>query len=171
MNDDFSNFKSAIDWSEPREVASEADAGFKPLGHGLFQAIDNAAHAYAIAPDTDSPIEVQFGGYLAGNLSRALNANGIGFKVGPPEPATHLTVFLCPQYVVGRFRYDFALLVNNRPAVLIECDGKEFHSSDEAIANDRGKDQRAAEIGALIRRYTGSSIYRDLKGCVDDAIS
>jgi len=171
MNDDFSNFKSAICWPKLEESLTIDTDGFRHIGVGLYQAIDNAAKAFVIAPNTESPIEVQFGGYLAGTLSRTLKEVGIEFEIGDPKPRLRPTVFLCPQYVVGKFRYDFALVVNGKAAVLIECDGKDFHSSDEAIANDRAKDLKAAEIGAVIRRYTGSQIFRDLKECANDAIA
>lgn len=171
MNDDFSNFKSAICWPKLEESLTISGTSELVYIKRYRRTIDNAAKAFVIAPNTESPIEVQFGGYLAGTLSRTLKEVGIEFEIGDPKPRLRPTVFLCPQYVVGKFRYDFALVVNGKAAVLIECDGKDFHSSDEAIANDRAKDLKAAEIGAVIRRYTGSQIFRDLKECANDAIA
>lgn len=171
MPDEFSNFRSAIDWSEPKEEAKPDDEGFRHIGVGLSQAIANAAEAFSIEPMTESPIEVQFGGHLAGNLRRKLNEAGIAFEVGNPRPVREHIVFLSPQYVVGRFRYDFAIVVAGRPAILIECDGKEFHESAEAMKNDRLKDEKAAEIGAVMLRFSGSRIFRDLKGCVDETVA
>jgi hypothetical protein len=170
-HDDFSNFRSAIDWTPPNEEARADDAGFRHIGLGLYQAIDNAAHAFVVAGKGESPIEVQFGGYLAGTLNRKLAEVGIDLLIDQPHQTTKPTVFLTPQFVIARFRYDFAIVVNRKPAILIECDGREFHETPEAMENDRAKDAKAKEVGAVMLRFTGSRIYRDLQSCAEEAIA
>jgi hypothetical protein len=169
--DNFSNFRSAIDWTPPKKEARADNAGFRPIGVGLYEAIDNAAHAFVVAGKGESPIEVQFGGYLAGTLNRKLAEVGIDLAIDQPRETTKPTVFLTPQFIIGTFRYDFAIVVNGRPAILIECDGKEFHESPEAVENDRLKDEKAKQAGAVMLRFTGSRIYRDLKSCAEEAIA
>jgi very-short-patch-repair endonuclease len=169
--DDFSNFRSAIDWTPPKEEAKPDDAGFRHISVGLYEAVDNAAHAFVVAGKGESPIEVQFGGYLGGTLRRKLAEVGIALVIDQPRETTKPTVFLTPQFAIGRFRYDFAIVVNGKPAILIECDGKEFHESPEALENDRQKDARAKEVGAIMLRFTGSRIYRDLQSCAEEAIA
>jgi hypothetical protein len=171
LHDDFSNFRSAIDWTPPREEARADDAGFLHIAVGLYEAIDNAAHAFVVAGKGESPIEIEFGGYLAGTLHRKLAEVGIDLVVDQPRVTTKPTVFLTPQFVVGHFRYDFAVVVNGTPAILIECDGKEFHESPEAVEIDRLKDAKALEVGAIMLRFTGSRIYRDLQSCAEETIA
>jgi len=102
---------------------------------------------------SESPIEYQFGCALV-------------FALG------NSTVRIRAQYKVDRYRYDFALLhpVLEKPLMFIECDGKEFHSSAEQIANDRAKERAAATIGAFVVRYSGAAIYRNSKDCAENAV-
>jgi hypothetical protein len=54
-DDDFSNFRSVVDWTPPKEEARAEDAGFQHIGIGLYQAIDNAAHAFVVAGEGGKP--------------------------------------------------------------------------------------------------------------------
>lgn len=127
--------------------SEEVDGGcqFQPLGVGAARAAAVAAHHDRFAPQCESPIELQ----LAGHLAAAL-----------PTPFT-----LVAQHWLDRFRMDFAVVNNGRPCLFIECDGKEFHSTEQQIANDLDKDDAAAKAGIPLMRFTGSSIYRDPKDC------
>lgn len=99
----------------------------------------------------ESPIEKS----LAGALEEIL---GGYFRPG--------TVEIIPQFKLGRFRYDFAIMLigstfyGTRPVFLIECDGKEFHGPGQ-LENDLAKDAAALEIGAYCLRYRGSDIHRN----------
>jgi very-short-patch-repair endonuclease len=53
----------------------------------------------------------------------------------------------------------------SKPRAMIECDGKEFHSTDEQIANDRAKDALAAKSQIPLHRFSGSQIFRELDRC------
>jgi very-short-patch-repair endonuclease len=75
---------------------------------------------------------------------------------------------LVPQFKLGPFRYDFAITQEGKTVALVECDGKDYHSTPEHIANDRMKDRLAAKIGAMLFRFSGSHIFRDGKDCVRD---
>jgi very-short-patch-repair endonuclease len=55
--------------------------------------------------------------------------------------------------------------------VLIECDGKEFHSTPKQIANDRRKEAAAWHAGMGIVRFTGSDIHQDTRNCALIAIT
>jgi very-short-patch-repair endonuclease len=71
---------------------------------------------------------------------------------------------LRPQFPLQRFRYDFAIeSVAGQVLLLIECDGKEFHSTPQQRANDRAKNEAAAAAGFRLARVTGSEIFRDAK--------
>ena len=70
-------------------------------------------------------------------------------------------ILLIPQFRWLRFRIDFAFMFEAKvPHVFVECDGKEFHSTPEQIANDRRKDSLARGAGIRLLRFTGSEIYR-----------
>jgi very-short-patch-repair endonuclease len=101
----------------------------------------------------ESPIERQFGTAAAAVFGR------VGLRV-------------VPQYELSGYRYDFAIrhLRFERPLALIECDGKEFHSTAEQLDNDHKKHVAAGEIGIFVIRYSGAAIVRDAKDCAEDAL-
>lgn len=105
----------------------------------------------------DSPIETLF----ANVIFRRLRLHGTVVE---------------PQYKIKQFRYDFAIILNGhligpqKPAVLIECDGKAFHSSPPQIANDERKNALAKFYGIQLLRFSGSQIYRDPESCAAEVL-
>jgi very-short-patch-repair endonuclease len=70
------------------------------------------------------------------------------------------------QHPIGPYRVDF-LIVGiphlGPPAFLVvECDGKDFHSSDEQIAYDRERDWIIKRAKFPVIRFSGSDIYSRL---------
>lgn len=133
--------------------SEELDSPFWPIQVGgaaraIIAAIENAE---AIKPQCESPIEVQFAARLMVDLK-------------PPFR-------LEPQYWLGRFRMDFAIIRDGFPCLFIECDGRAFHSSEEQIANDLDKDRAAARAGIPLLRFTGSSIFRRPDECAKKIIA
>jgi very-short-patch-repair endonuclease len=106
--------------------------------------LERCSTAYKMEQMCESPIEIDLGARLLRTLSTA-----------------HLLV---PQFRLQRFRYDFAII---RQLVLIECDGKQWHSTPEQLANDQRKDEAARKIGAPLLRFTGSEIFNDVNGCAE----
>jgi very-short-patch-repair endonuclease len=82
------------------------------------------------------------------------------------------TLSLRDQFQLGGFLFDLYIKREGRskPLVLVECDGKEFHSTDEQIANDRAKDALAARSGILFHRFSGSQIFRELDRCTQQVL-
>jgi very-short-patch-repair endonuclease len=109
-----------------------------------------------IGPRCDSEIEVD----LAVALTKALRV------IGDP------TLSLRHQFRLGGFIYDlyFKCEGRSKPLAMIECDGKEFHFTDEQIANDRAKDALAAKSGILLLRFSGSQIFRELDRCTQQVL-
>lgn len=160
-----SSFKSAIYW--PEFTGEEQPTGeLISFGSALADALDGAAESFAMAGNTESPIETIFGARISFHLRRFCSHLGWSFAVGVDQA----DILLLPQYPIGRFRYDFALLVRGVPEIVIECDGKEFHSTDSQIANDRFKDYLAKDAGIEILRFTGSELNRDADRCVRVAL-
>ena len=92
-----------------------------------------------------------------------------------------LAVFLVPtaerwgfkvilQFKHDRFRYDFAIEKDGKVVAVIECDGREFHSTDEQLSNDAAKNLSARRAGFVMFRRSGSEIYYDARGCAEDII-
>jgi very-short-patch-repair endonuclease len=52
-------------------------------------------------------------------------------------------------------------------ALLIEADGKYFHSSATQKNHDAKKDAAALSRGYLTVRFTGGDIYKDADGCAE----
>lgn len=146
---------------------SEADAGdFKPISIGAAagDALERVRLILNLSPSTDSPIEAQLGACII----RFFERSGVPLKLCKAinvKNAPH-GLLLVPQFAWSIYRSDWAILDARRHgALLVECDGKEFHSSDAQRAHDAKKDQAALDYGFLTLRFTGSRIFRDAEGC------
>jgi very-short-patch-repair endonuclease len=130
--------------------------GFEPIAVPAAQFLDSIAIAMEIGSLCDSEIEVD----LAVALTKALRV------IDDPS------LSLRHQFHLGRFLYDlyFKREGRSKPLLMIECDGKEFHSTDEQIANDRAKDARAARLGIPLLRFSGSQIFRELDCCTQQVL-
>lgn len=154
-------------WRKPFVHGSEADAGnFKPvkLVDATALAIERVQHFVGLSASTDSPIETQVGAAVLMFFDRA----GLRLKLAKmiDVQQTPDELLLVPQFAWSYYRSDWAILNPKRMgALLIECDGKEFHSSDERRAHDAKKDAAALDRGYLTLRFTGSQIHRDADGC------
>ena len=183
MSNPFSNFKSAIDWPDddldadghPLEPdpgwrftrGCEKDAGdWRPvsLGEAFVTAINRISHTVELSPNCDSPIETQIGAAVLMFFERARIRLRICKMVDLRKMPDGL--LLVPQFAWSHYRSDWAILTASRTgALLIECDGKNWHSSEEQKAHDAKKDAAALEYGYLTMRFTGSQIHRDADGC------
>lgn len=67
------------------------------------------------------------------------------------------------QFPVGRYRIDLAVPSKK---IAIEADGKDFHSTPKQKAHDRKRDRYLRSKGWSVLRFSGSSINKDLGGCV-----
>lgn len=72
------------------------------------------------------------------------------------------------QYEIPPYRVDFAL---PDLKVVVECDGKEFHSSEEQIEYDRKRDSFLMSKGWKVLRYTGSRIFLEPTEVVKEVIA
>ena len=129
-------------WQRWEDEAAEADA---TTGTGGW--ID----LRAAPPECESPIERRLAVFLVPY------AKQWGFKV-------------IPQFKHDRFRYDFAIEKDGKVIAVIECDGREFHSSPEQLSRDLVKDLSAKQAGLIVFRRWGSEIHYDAKGCAEEII-
>ena len=83
---------------------------------------------------------------------------------------------LAAQVLFGKYRADiiigqlFKHGLQYPWALVIECDGHEYHERTKAqAARDRRRDRWMLERGLTVVRFTGSEIHNDPVGCVFEA--
>lgn len=112
-----------------------------------FRALPGAEDA-----DTESPIETKLMQAVRGWISHNC-VSGLVLKT---------------QAKIGPYRADL-LIEDRRPEaarrLVIECDGQEFHSSEQAIDRDRRRDRWFAANHIFVMRFSGAEIHRDARGC------
>jgi very-short-patch-repair endonuclease len=154
-------------WRKPFVHGDESEAGdWQPLTlvNAAADALERINHLLNLSGNTDSPIETNIGAAVLMFFERA----GLSLKLCKMVDIRNApdALLLVPQFAWGYYRSDWAILnPKNGGALLIECDGKEFHSSDEQRAHDAKKDAAALDRGFLTMRFTGSQIHRDPDGC------
>lgn len=73
---------------------------------------------------------------------------------------------LTPEYVVGRYRIDFAYV---SALIAIELDGHATHSSPAAIAADRRRQRELERLGWRFIRFGGQEVYQNADACAREA--
>lgn len=126
--------------------------------------IGRAHAATQIGDNTESPIEQQLGAAIWMYFDRHKNQLKLCLMVDFNDAPDEL--LLVPQFAWSYYRSDWAILNPKRAGgLLIECDGKEFHSTSEQIAHDKKKDQAAHDHGYLTMRFTGTQIFKQADEC------
>lgn len=136
------------------------------FSRALISALDTAAHAYVLAPDTESPIETALGAAIMTVFHERANDLTLT-KMDDLSAAAPGTLVLVPQFAWKYYRSDWAILRAGSPrgALLIECDGKHFHTAEADVTHDTTKDQSAHDMGHLTIRFTGRQIWLDATKC------
>lgn len=135
------------------EARDDTGPSFQPIPtHSLLDLIARRMIARdSLVDKCESPIEVWLGTEILARLEDRFSENGIT---------------LVPQFRWKSFRADFAI-VRDRAILFIECDGREFHSTEEQRASDERKDRAAESIGIPVLRFTGTDIFLRPEMCVD----
>jgi very-short-patch-repair endonuclease len=145
-----SSFRSGMEWQGLSPPLEHATGELTPLFDYIPGVVGLAAAAVEIAPKCESPIEIELGARLL-NTFRLLNSDGLR---------------LFSQYLIEPFRYDFGIVLRERLIALVECDGRDFHWSEDQKKNDRVKEKVAAQLGVRFFRFSGALIYENSKECV-----
>jgi very-short-patch-repair endonuclease len=151
------------------QIADDRDGDVWLAGRRAVQVVAaEAGFAAELSKLTESPIETIFGVAAAKML---LEHYHDGFRVCRPadqERHADARALMMPQYPFLRYRMDWAFRFKCEPELLVfvECDGAEYHSTPEQIANDRAKDEAARAAGILLLRFTGSEIVGARSHCV-----
>lgn len=69
------------------------------------------------------------------------------------------------QVNCGKYRIDIALYQKGKK-IAIECDGHEFHSTDEQLEHDEKKNKFLEKNKWMIYRFSGKEIYHQPDWCV-----
>lgn len=91
---------------------------------------------------------------------------------GDPWPVQ--PVVIAPQFNIARYRLDFLVQIktNRRlTQIVVECDGKQFHSERDAMLADEARDAYLRALGIRTIRYRGSWIYRNSTTVADEIAS
>ncbi|MFB4168574.1 UvrD-helicase domain-containing protein [Virgibacillus sp. JSM 102003] len=67
-----------------------------------------------------------------------------------------------PQVKLGRFYVDFLVTINGQK-VIVECDGRDYHS----LEKDKERDKELEVEGYRIFRFTGSELYNNVEKCIE----
>lgn len=67
------------------------------------------------------------------------------------------------EYKIDKLSVDFCF---PKTKLVIEVDGKDYHSSWEQKENDEKRDKFLMKRGYMVLRFPGRQIYRDPKSCV-----
>lgn len=110
----------------------------------------------------ESPIESQ--------LLRAIILRGATRSAhGEKHLAEIGTARLYAQLPIGPYRVDIAL--TDGPArLVIECDGRAFHSTEAQLLSDRRRDRELMLMGWRVIRYSGSEIHKSADACAAEAL-
>lgn len=141
------------------------DFQFTTISNGINRLCNRLDHMALVKATSDSPIEEDLGASLqlifsdlGYNLRLCHDIKDIGFT-------DELVLF--PQFPWSFYHSDYAIInpAYKEAVYLIECDGKDFHSSPEQKAHDALKDQSAARCGYTTIRFSGSEIFAKVDEC------
>lgn len=85
------------------------------------------------------------------------------------------TIAVRPQAMIGPHRVDFSVgfrFFESEIALIIECDGHDFHERTVAQARkDKSRDRKLTAFGYRPLRFTGSEIFQNARACALEALS
>jgi very-short-patch-repair endonuclease len=145
---------------------------FAAIGLVLPTVLNNMAIATSIVPDTESPIEVLFGAeavkFFQGLYKDHRTMTFVRCHQADENTFAGDHTLLMPQYKWRNYRIDWVVKISflKQPYFFIECDGRDFHSSEQQILRDRTKDEAIMNAGVQIFRFSGSELERNSLACV-----
>lgn len=81
------------------------------------------------------------------------------------------------QEKFGPYTADFSITLRHKDGhreeeIIIECDGHDYHErTKEQAAHDRKRDRWFTAEGIKVFRFTGSEIFNNSSGCVEEIVS
>ena len=103
---------------------------------------------FAASSSSESPIENEMlRAIILRGATRAPAGEAHIAEIGPAR--------LYAQLVVGSYRVDIAL-VDGDARLVVECDGRAYHSTEAQLLADRRRDRELTHMGWRVIRYSGS---------------
>lgn len=134
----------------------ELGQAWKPIGYALGPIAEKMGWRVEYAAICESPIEIDLAVAIRSSIGEWLQRCGLEFR---------------PQFPWQNYRIDFAVTHGGKPIMFIECDGREFHSSERQVERDLLKDERVFLAGITMARFTGSEIFRSPDDCVHRVVN
>ena len=117
---------------------------------------------YGLKKTADSAIEIMLGN----SILKIFNKAGSKISLGAANDIKKSSpLILVPQFRWLHYRSDYAVLGSSKGIFLIECDGRDFHSSPNQVLHDAQKDSDALSLGYRTIRFWGAQIYKDPDKC------
>jgi very-short-patch-repair endonuclease len=83
--------------------------------------------------------------------------------------------WIMAQRRIATYRADFVIVGQDRDGVLdalvVECDGKKWHSSSEQVEHDIKRNREMRTMGLAVKRFTGAEIFFEPEMCAWDVFS
>jgi len=134
----------------------------------------------------DSPIETQMAAALEQFPSKTVELRrefGMTYESARATAIKELeqlerygkSMLVYPHVKIGPYEVDFLLLTRNRHrdvvAIVVECDGHEFHEkTKEQAATDKRRDRYLALHSILVLRFAGSEVWADANECAQETL-
>lgn len=147
--------------------SEEVEGVFHPQSmlEATIPVIETLHNQAVVSGNCDSPIEEMLGAFIL----TVFREEGAPLKLCRVADLRTIgsSLVLVPQYAWHFYRSDWAILrpAFEETALLVECDGQEFHSSPAHIEHDRKKDAAALDYGHITMRFPGRLIHKDPRGC------
>ena len=68
------------------------------------------------------------------------------------------------QFRIGKYKADF-LVCGSAKNIVIECDGKQYHTRVNQVIHDKNRDEFMRSLGYEIIRFSGSDIFKNHESC------
>jgi len=79
------------------------------------------------------------------------------------------SALLYAQLPIGQYRVDIAL-TDGVARLVVECDGRAYHSNEAQLLADRRRDRGLTLAGWRVIRFSGSEIYKNADACAAEAL-
>jgi very-short-patch-repair endonuclease len=126
------------------------------------------AYADAISDHKDEETETILRVLGENSHDQKRSADNLGLVESPFEQEVYEVLLdsfdertIQPQVKAGGFRIDFVLTLPTGKKIAIECDGKTYHSSNEAYAHDSFRQTELEHMGYTVYRIWSTKWWND----------
>jgi len=117
---------------------------------------------FAAGDAAESPIEHR--------MLRAIILRGVTRSAHGQEHIAEIgSALLYAQLPIGQYRVDIAL-TDGVARLVVECDGRAYHSNEAQLLADRRRDRGLTLAGWRVIRFSGSEIYKNADACAAEAL-